>query len=475
MCPKILMTIWTTATPASCCGGRDGLGRAITKIVRMTPNDQGWLSPANDAYTEDDHDLWYQLNVTNITEPFIQKEGTIYWLVIDFGDDFQGIGWKETDRGFEDNAVWMSPFGVWKELFDPSGAVPSPIDLAFVVDDGQSDPTMDFGDAPDSPLTPLGYPTLLTNNGVRHTIATTIPSLCLGNDVDAEDDGQSNVEATGDDNDGNDDEDGVVFTSPITPGSIATVTVTVTSPGGADAQLDAWLDFNADGDWDDSSEKIFDNVTLTAGTHNLMFAVPITASAGKTTYARFRISSRGGLNCYGLADDGDVEDYVVQIESDANVKWIQLPDVSSNGMDIRIDNSDGDWDDTLSCPGLLAPVSAPEWAVQNQLLMGLLPGLHTISTPKFLCHHPPFTSPQETAKNIWMRITLAEQPWPGNVSVWPGYGGSGPPDGYAIGETEDYFFEPDTSCLICPDLNCDRFVDLSDLAIVASKWLQTCP
>lgn len=125
-------------------------------------------------------------------------------------------------------------------------------------------------------------------------------------------------------------------------------------------------------------------------------------------------------------------------------------------------NRDGDYDDTLDCSG----ISAPEWAVQNQFLSGLPVGLNTITTPVFLPWHSA-SDPNE----IWMRITLSEQFWNGGS----GSGGSGPVAGYKYGETEDYYFDPDTSCSECPDLNCDGIVNFEDFAKMANLWLQSCP
>jgi hypothetical protein len=131
-------------------------------------------------------------------------------------------------------------------------------------------------------------------------------------------------------------------------------------------------------------------------------------------------------------------------------------------------NRDGDWDDTVTC----GSKTVPEWAVQNQILFNLPAGLNQITTPAFLSWHP---NPG-TDDPIWMRITLAEKSWDGgNYPGMVGNGGSGPAAGYKYGETEDYYFTPDTSCQECPDLNCDSTVNFVDLAIFANKWLQTCP
>ncbi len=166
--------------------------------------------------------------------------------------------------------------------------------------DVHSFPT-DFGDAPDPT-----YPTLSHSNGARHVIS----SLFLGADVDADSDGQPNATATGDDTDGNDDDDGVVFTSNLYATASANVDITASAPG----RLDAWIDFNGDGDWADAGEQIFVSDSLTAGVNHRSFAVPGDAIIREQTFARFRISTAGGLSHLGGAADGEVEDYAVIIE-----------------------------------------------------------------------------------------------------------------------------------------------------------------
>ena len=133
-------------------------------------------------------------------------------------------------------------------------------------------------------------------------------------------------------------------------------------------------------------------------------------------------------------------------------------------------NRDGDWDDDIDCPQGIAH----EWAVQNQLLYSLPVGLNQVTSSAFLSWHP---SADEGPEEIWMRITLSEQPWiPPIGPPVSGFAGSGPSAGYMFGETEDYLFVPDRSCRRCADLNCDGFVNFLDVAILAEQWLNTgCP
>ena len=167
-------------------------------------------------------------------------------------------------------------------------------------DDG--DLGLDYGDAPAS------YSTLLADNGARHQIKG---DLYLGASQmpDADGDGQPGPLALGDDAANLADEDGVVFNTPLVPGKDTSTTVTATGDG----YLDAWMDFNGDGDWDDAGEQIFASEQLNDGDTPLTFAVPDGAVSGDT-FARFRFSSTGGLSYTGSAIDGEVEDHRVPVQ-----------------------------------------------------------------------------------------------------------------------------------------------------------------
>lgn len=168
---------------------------------------------------------------------------------------------------------------------------------------------LDYGDAP------APYPTLLANNGARHTFSR---SFALGTFVDGEINGQPDAVALGDDASpagAPDDEDGVVFTSSVTPGQNAGVQVTVTAPAGSNGGiLNAWLDFNRDGDWADQGEQIFADRAVIPGVNNLTFLVPAGALQGGT-FARFRLSTARSITFLGATGDGEVEDHQVNISS----------------------------------------------------------------------------------------------------------------------------------------------------------------
>jgi uncharacterized repeat protein (TIGR01451 family) len=166
---------------------------------------------------------------------------------------------------------------------------------------------LDFGDAPSAALgAAWTFPTRLVENGARHGIH---PEMRLGAAIDAEPDGQPSLAASGDDAQGARDEDGVLLPAQLVPCQTAAIQITASAPG----FLDAWIDFNTDGDWIDTGEHIAASQPLAAGGNGLSVAVPCAATPGGTAFARFRFSSTGGLSPSGLALDGEVEDHAIPI------------------------------------------------------------------------------------------------------------------------------------------------------------------
>lgn len=165
-------------------------------------------------------------------------------------------------------------------------------DVNFFIDAAAAEQT-DFGDAPDS------YTTLLASDGPRHPIG----GPRLGNLVDGEANGQPQATAQGDGSD----EDGVAI-SPLVVGQNVSVRVHSSM---SDAKLDYFFDFDGNGVFGNEANEVF-AATLTAGSQLLSVPVPTSAVPGNT-FARFRISSAGGLGATGAALDGEVEDYAVTI------------------------------------------------------------------------------------------------------------------------------------------------------------------
>lgn len=160
---------------------------------------------------------------------------------------------------------------------------------------------LDFGDAPAS------YRTKLARDGARHAIVLGGP--ILGATVDDEADGQPQRNAQGDDrvNVGNeDDEDGVTLGDSGICIALQDCDATIVVQNGP-AKIDAWVDFDGDGRFDNADERVLDRVDVVDGTNDLSFQVPAGAVAGDT-FARFRLSTDGVRNAKGFAPDGEVED-----------------------------------------------------------------------------------------------------------------------------------------------------------------------
>jgi hypothetical protein len=161
--------------------------------------------------------------------------------------------------------------------------------------------TADWGDLPDS------YGTSGANNGPRHTM---VPGFHLGGLVDGEVSGSPTADASGDDALGGD-EDGIVLLGAVNnpvgaliPGTTNAVRATLNGVGG---YLNAWFDFNRDGDFNDAGEHAIVDADLNPGVRDVSFAVPA-GMAGGPIAARFRWGS-GGLSYVGADFIGEVEDY----------------------------------------------------------------------------------------------------------------------------------------------------------------------
>lgn len=99
--------------------------------------DQGWYHPLTEWF-EHDHQHYWQMNIKDISSPFNQQEGVIYWLVIQlpyYSYPYPAVGWKTSEDHWNDNAVFGAP-GNWIPLWDPLSSA-EPIDFAFVITGGE--------------------------------------------------------------------------------------------------------------------------------------------------------------------------------------------------------------------------------------------------------------------------------------------------------------------------------------------------
>jgi hypothetical protein len=205
-------------------------------------------------------------------------------------------------------------------ILDPSGNALQPnrtdgttrFDIAL----GQG---FDYGDAAGT------YPVLDSQDGARHRFA---PNVFLGAAVDVDIDGQPSNDADLDVFD-----DGVVFDTLLIPGAPTQFTVTASTDG----KLSAWLDLNADGDWDDSGERIISNRVLDAGSNTIRLPTTPTSSALDTINQvgvgmRFRFSTADVNTPRGEAPDGEVEDYFVALTKSPWRNPNNALDVNNDGV-----------------------------------------------------------------------------------------------------------------------------------------------
>jgi len=186
---------------------------------------------------------------------------------------------------------------------------------------------LDYGDLPDAGT---DYHTVMAEDGAVHVI---YPGFYLGGSVDAEREGQPTANADGDDADLTDDEDGIVFTTPMIPGYEACIEVSAENSTGGDAVLQGWIDWDGDGVLEASEELVFTggNAIAAGTTTNAEYCFEVPADAKYMqgmAMARFRLSANGGLTPDGPAkygDDpmpqGEVEDYKVNLGKVGNLIW----------------------------------------------------------------------------------------------------------------------------------------------------------
>jgi CSLREA domain-containing protein len=256
--------------------------------VSVTASGTGWLNGWIDFNGDGD---WIDTGEQIIDDQFVSTPSFSTLISI----PANALGLEKTYSRFRISSVKDLSY----DGFAPDGEVE---DYAVSI----QAPPRDFGDAPNP------YPTGTSGVGAAafHTIVT---GLHLGEAIDAESTGQPNAAANGD----GADEDGVAgLATPLIAGQSAAVVVTASQAG----VLNAWLDFNGDGDWSDGGEQIFVNKALLAGVNNqinndLSFSVPVGIDLASVTYARFRFNSAGDLSSEGGALDGEVEDYRVEIRS----------------------------------------------------------------------------------------------------------------------------------------------------------------
>ena len=311
---------------------------SYTAEIEVENIEEWWYDPNPNTPTNEfpgDYTCWRYTFQLSPQDAFVQfgteQEPIVYWLDAQMIPGQTGVqwGWKSSYEHWNDDAVWAvgdeiehSP---WLELIyeQPHLKAGDSIDLAFELNGGppEQEEFYDWGDAPD----PL-YSTLSANSGANHFIAG--PWLGDVGDVpDGEPDGQPDVNAIGDNIVGNNDENGAMFV-PMAVGGAYGVPIEVNgAPAGGGAVVEMWIDWNYNGSWFDVGEYYMG--TYPNGLHNIPVTVPLTTVAGQT-YVRLRISSAGVGTPKGSTQDGEVEDYLIEIVEKfppaLGLKWRQPPD-----------------------------------------------------------------------------------------------------------------------------------------------------
>ena len=116
--------------------------RVFTNVAIKGPftGIQGWdlpiPNPAGQVLCEpDDHRWYWQVNITDILDPFTQEAGNVYWLDLQVKGlpDGYRIGWKTSEEQFRDFAVYQNTAvpGGWSQIAVCTDNHPT--DLAFVI------------------------------------------------------------------------------------------------------------------------------------------------------------------------------------------------------------------------------------------------------------------------------------------------------------------------------------------------------
>jgi len=265
-------------------------------------------------------------------QPFVAQKGQVVGVTL-------WCGWQD-DHDWTGDVPTLMHNALFRSAYAWCGDICC--DIVINSNDPDEDPVVvpvclsieiDYGDAPDPP-----YPSLAASDGARHIpgniwlgagLSTELDSQQV--DLDTYDDGVTFL--------GSSPSSGGPYTLPYVPGQYGAVQIVVSGPAptleagvtiGSMGCLHGWIDWNDDGDWDDTGENVFTSWPVyTPGTYIIEFNVPADAVAG-TTWSRFRLDEGGGVflvdgmepggepacrNYYdGLSYNGEVEDYIIGVE-----------------------------------------------------------------------------------------------------------------------------------------------------------------
>ena len=125
------------------------------------------------------------------------------------------------------------------------------------------------------------------------------------------------------------------------------------APGVGGAFLNAWVDFDGSGIWGDGPDEFIIRNQYVPGSDLYTYIFPVPTTVQPEVFARFRVDTGGDLMPFGYVEDGEVEDYMVEIEPGISVT-LRIPDLVSGPLgdtglldDDNLTNRDNDADRTL--------------------------------------------------------------------------------------------------------------------------------
>lgn len=354
-----------------------GPGMGNVTIVPYGNGAQGWYCPAfQELNPPPDHFEFFQVNITDIQDPFQQTAGEYYWLVLRVNQVFPPtsvVGWKTSLNSpplqpFRSPALWSLDLSNWMPIQTPFSPTLQH-DMAFVITDtGGPGEEREYGDAPEGAI---AYPSL----GVTGAFPT-CKNVALAGYIEHDNFG---------------------------------------------AWFGAGYDFELDGNagfcptfttnlYD--QDECYDPTLMTDP--GLLFPEPftITGPAGAETVVPCPNSNGTplGLTCTMATWGGNID---IDVHN-------HMPNQTQGFVNVLIDwNQDGQWNGASTCPGSQV---APEHVLVDHLVPNPFDGpLSALIPPPFLIG--------PNAGYVWMRVSITPVP------VGAGWDGNGV---FEDGETEDY-------------------------------------
>ncbi|MCH8119026.1 MAG: hypothetical protein IIC00_04770, partial [Planctomycetes bacterium] len=148
-------------------------------VRKLDDSPEGWYDPAKELYLPNNHTQAYQYNFCIEEEPFMQEEGTIYWLGVKelaSADANYKFGWKTTTyilRWNDDAVFFLAGNLVSFPLTYPRDHehAGESLDLAFVITESPPQPTT-------RPVSPTQCPVVLTQCPAAVTQCPPIATMC---------------------------------------------------------------------------------------------------------------------------------------------------------------------------------------------------------------------------------------------------------------------------------------------------------